>query len=97
MYSSVTAPRSSNGGVPRASNSAFIQPAPTPAIRRPPDRTSTVWNSFAVSMAGRCGATTTDVSSLIRCVHPARNASVAMASKHSPDCAAGWMPVAVYG
>ena len=65
------------------------------SISRPPERMSAVWNNFAVSTGGRCGTTTTEVSSLIRWVQPARNASVAMASKHSPVGAPGQMPSAV--
>ena len=34
-HSSVTRPRSSNGGAPTASNSSFIQPAPTPSDHAP--------------------------------------------------------------
>src|ERR1700710_2665478 len=63
MYSSVTAPRAAKGGVSRASNSSFIQPDPTPAMTLPPDRTSAVESSLAVSTAGRYGTTSTDVSS----------------------------------
>ena len=64
-------------------------------MTRPPDSTSAVSNSFAASTAGRYGTTATEVSSLMRCVQPAMNASVAMASKHSPVGAPGQMPSAV--
>src|ERR1700735_2710431 len=62
-YSSVTAPRSSNGSVPIASNSSRHQPAPTPSVSRPSDSTSIVARIFAVSTAGRCGTTMTAVTS----------------------------------
>ena len=64
-------------------------------MTRPPDSTSAVMNSFAASTAGRYGTTATEVSSFSRCVQPARNASVAMQSKHSPVGAPGQMPSAV--
>ena len=38
IHSSVTAPRSSNGGAPIASNSSLHQPAPIPSVSRPFDR-----------------------------------------------------------
>ena len=59
MYSSVTAPRSSNGVVTTASNSVFSQPAPMPTTSRPPDSTSSVASILAASTAGRCGTTST--------------------------------------
>ena len=60
-YSSVAAPRTANGGAPIAANSSSSQPAPTPTMSRPPDITSMVASIFAVSTAGRCGATITEV------------------------------------
>ena len=95
IYSSVTAPRASNGGVSSASNSSRIQPDPMPAITRPPESTSAVVNSFAVSTAGRYGTTSTDVSSFSVRVKPARKVSVPIASKHSPVGAPGHTPSAV--
>jgi len=55
----VTAPRSANGVVTTASNSAFSQPAPMPTVSRPADSTSIVASCFAASTAGRCGTTST--------------------------------------
>jgi fermentation-respiration switch protein FrsA (DUF1100 family) len=60
-YPGVAAPRSANGGAPIATNSSSSQPAPTPTMSRPPDITSMVASIFAVSTAGRCGATITEV------------------------------------
>ena len=59
----MTAPRSSNGSVPIASNSSRHQPAPMPQVSRPSDSTSIVARIFAVSTAGRCGTTMTEVTS----------------------------------
>jgi len=62
QYSSVTVPRGIEGpGASMASNSSRIQPAPTPSVSRPPDRTSMVERILAVSTAGRCGTTMTEV------------------------------------
>ncbi len=74
-YSSVTRPRRSKGGAPTASNSSFIQPAPTPKMTRPAERTSRVARIFAVSTAPRCGTTATELMSLDRGAIPARKAS----------------------
>ena len=63
MYSSVTLPRSAKSGAWIASNSSFIQPAPMPSVSRPPDSTSMVESILAVSTAGRCGTTITEVTS----------------------------------
>ena len=49
MYSSVTAPRSANGGAASASNSSGHHPTPTPTISRPPDIASIVASCFAVT------------------------------------------------
>ena len=46
MFSSVRAPRSSNG-TPTAANSSASHPTPTPAIARPPERTSRVASCLA--------------------------------------------------
>jgi hypothetical protein len=48
-------------GAPIATNSSSSQPAPTPTMSRPPDITSMVARIFAVSTAGRCGTTITEV------------------------------------
>src|SRR5881275_2815790 len=63
IVSSVTAPRSSNGSVPIASNSSLHQPTPMPQVKRPSDNTSIVEMIFAVSTGGRCGTTVTEVTS----------------------------------
>ena len=47
MYSSVTAPLSSKAGRSRVSNSSFSQPAPTPRVTRPLERTSKVARALA--------------------------------------------------
>ena len=44
-----------------AKNSSSHQPAPMPSVRRPFDRKSIVARIFAVSTAGRCGTTITEV------------------------------------
>ena len=61
IVSSVTAPRSSNGSVPIASNSSLHQPTPMPKVNRPSDSTSIVAMILAVSTGGRCGTTVTEV------------------------------------
>ena len=71
MYSSVTAPRSSKGSQPTASNSSRHQPTPTPTISLPPDRTSRVARALAATNGLRWGTMSTDVASLMALVHPA--------------------------
>src|SRR5437763_12697666 len=61
IVSSVTAPRSSNGSVPIASNSSLHQPTPMPQVKRPSDKTSIVERIFAVETGGRGGTTVTEV------------------------------------
>src|SRR5438045_8200655 len=61
IVSSVTAPRSSNGSVPTASNSSLHQPTPMPQVKRPSDSTSIVARVLAVKTGGRCGTTVTEV------------------------------------
>ncbi len=97
MYSSVTAPRSSNGGVPTASNSSFIQPAPMPSVRRPFDSTSSVASIFAVSTAGRCGTTITEVTIRNFDVCAAMNIAVVSCSWRSTRAPETNAPLSEYG
>src|SRR6266702_128930 len=92
-YSSVTLPRSANGGAPSASNSSSSQPAPTPTMTRPPDITSMVDRIFAASTAGRCGTTITDVRNRMREVLAARYAMAESCSWRSPRDPLGNSPV----
>ncbi len=71
----MTAPRSANGVVTTASNSAFSQPAPIPTVSLPPDKTSIVANCLAASTAGRCGTTSTASTSRSRAVEAASQAA----------------------
>ena len=95
MISSVTLPRAANGGAWSALNSSSIQPAPTPKVKRPPDRLSMVEASLAVSMAPRWGTTVTDVNSLARVVIAARYARRVNCSRQSPVTAPGNAPVSL--
>ena len=71
-YSSVTAPRSSNGGAPSASNSSRSQPTPAPRITRPRERTSIVASILAATSGLRYGTTMTLIPSRVRVVAWAR-------------------------
>ena len=93
MYSSVTLPRSAKSGAWIASNSSFIQPAPMPRISRPPDSTSMVDSILAVSTAGRCGTTITEVTSRSFVVLAATNAISISCSCRSARAPAGNSPV----
>src|SRR6266481_1644039 len=66
--------------MPRARNSASIQPAPTPSRTRPPDRSCRVATHLAVGNAGRKGRLRTAVPSPTRRVAAAKNANVANGS-----------------
>src|SRR5262245_15409188 len=79
-YSSVRAPRSSNGAS-SASNSRSTYPTPTPNTSRPPDSTSTVASSFARTSGLRSGNTMMPVPSRTDSVRAARNASEVTGSR----------------
>ena len=96
-YSSVTLPRSENGGAPMARNSSSIQPAPIPTVTRPCDSTSSVASALAVNMGGRCGTTMTELSSRILVVAPARNAIAVSSSRQSPSPMPTIFRPALYG
>jgi hypothetical protein len=64
-YSLVRAPRSWNG-TPSAANSASFQPAPTPAISRPPDIRSIVAKLLAVATGLRYGIISTETPTPMR-------------------------------
>src|SRR5262245_17849846 len=66
MYSSVTGPRSSNGGAPSASNSSRSQPTPAPRMTRPFESTSVVASILAARRGLRYGITRTLIPSRTR-------------------------------
>src|SRR5262245_31329922 len=55
MYSSLTEPRRSKSGAPRAWNSSRNQPTPTPTVTRPFESTSMVASILAVTTGFRWG------------------------------------------
>ena len=71
MYSSVSAPRSSNG-TPRILNSGLRCPEPTPTSSRPRVMASSVASDFASTSGWWYGSTRTCVSSSTRVVMPPR-------------------------
>ena len=93
IVSSVTAPRSSNGSVPIASNSSLHQPTPIPQVSRPSDKTSIVARTFAVNTGGRCGTTVTEVTSRNFAVLAATKATAVICSWRSPSARPGNSPV----
>ena len=93
IVSSVTAPRSSNGSVPIASNSSRHQPTPMPQVKRPSDSTSIVAMIFAVSTGGRCGTTVTEVTRRSFEVLAATKATAVSCSCRSPPARPGNSPV----
>ena len=97
IVSSVTAPRSSNGSVPIASNSSRHQPTPMPQVNRPSDSTSIVAMILAVSTGGRCGTTVTEVTSRSFEVLAATKATAVSCSCRSPPARPGNSPVSEYG
>ncbi len=94
-YSSVTVPRASKSGASMASNSSRIQPAPIPSVSRPPERTSMVERILAVSTAGRCGTTMTEVTRRRRVVFAAIQAISVSCSCRSPRVPLGNSPEAL--
>ena len=68
--------------MPTASNSASIQPTPTPRIDRPPDSWSSVAHCFANWTGSRNGSTRTSVPSWIVRVTPDSAASSVIGSSH---------------
>src|SRR5512134_3325065 len=96
-YSSVSLPRSANGGAPMARNSSSIQPAPTPTVTRPCESTSSVASALAVNTGGRCGTTITELSRRILDVAAARNAMTVNVSRQSPSPTAAILREALYG
>ena len=93
IVSSVTAPRSSKGSVPIASNSSLHQPTPMPQVKRPSDKTSIVEMTLAVSTGGRCGTTVTEVTSRNFEVLAATKATQVSCSWRSPPARPGNSPV----
>jgi hypothetical protein len=86
MYSSRRLPRSSNGTL-SAANSSASQPAPTPSTMRPPERWSSVANSFAVITGLRCGTMRMPVANLMRVVCAATQVSQISGSGRSNSSA----------
>src|SRR5437764_3124869 len=97
IVSSVTAPRSSNGSVPIASNSSLHQPTPMPQVSRPSDKTSIVARVFAVNTGGRCGTTVTEVTSRSFEVLAATKVTAVSCSWRSPPARPGQSAVAELG
>ncbi len=97
MYSSSRLPRSPNGTF-NAVNSSASQPAPTPSTMRPPDRWSSVANSFAVITGLRCGTIKMPVASLMRVVFAATHVSQISGSGRSNSSAPpAILPLGSYG
>ena len=89
MYSSVTAPLSSNDGRSRASNSSLSQPAPTPRVTLPLDSTSSVARALAATIGLRWGTIMTLVPRRSVVVWPAMNASTVSWSRQAPPAVPG--------
>ncbi len=91
ISSSVRAPRVAKSR-PRASNSSFIHPTPTPSRSRPRDKTSMVASRLASDTAAYCGSTRTPVASTTRSVTAARKASRSSGSGIGQSSGSGMRP-----
>ena len=83
-YSSLTAPRRSKSGAPRAWNSSRSQPTPTPTVTRPRESTSMVASILAVTTGLRYGRIITLLIRRSRRDLPATNAMSESCSSASP-------------